>query len=109
MFELRTVRSRIGVQLLATVIANLVEGVRADVMNTPIKVSVIYPGYIRSEMNERMKKTPMFMVSTEKGVSAIVQAIEKEKPHAHVPAWPWVPFGFVMRHAPLPLVRRLMG
>ena len=49
-------------------VAHLAEGVRADVMGTPIKVSVIYPGYIRSEMNERVKNAP-FIVSTEKGVA----------------------------------------
>jgi short-subunit dehydrogenase len=89
-------------------VANLAEGARADLMRTPIKVSVIYPGYIRSEMNERVKHAP-FMVSTEKGVTAIVDAIEKEKPHARVPAWPWVPLGFALKHAPLPLARKLMG
>ena len=89
-------------------VAHLAEGVRADVMGTPIKVSVIYPGYIRSEMNERVKNAP-FIVGTEEGVRAMVEAIEKEKPHAHVPPWPWVPLGVAMKYLPLPLARRLMG
>jgi short-subunit dehydrogenase len=89
-------------------VAHLAEGVRADVMGTPIKVSVIYPGYIRSEMNERMRNIP-FVVPTEKGVAAIVDAVEKEKASAHVPPWPWVPVGFALRHLPLPLARRFMG
>ena len=89
-------------------VAHLAEGVRADVMGTPITVSVIYPGYIRSEMNEKVKNAP-FIVSTEKGVTAMVDAIEKEKASAHVPAWPWVPVGFALRHLPLPLARHLMG
>ena len=89
-------------------VAHLAEGVRVDVMGTPIKVSVIYPGYIRSEMNERVKNAP-FMVSTEKGVSAIVEAVEKEKDSAHVPPWPWIPVGFGLKHLPLPLARKLMG
>ena len=89
-------------------VAHLAEGVRADLLGTPIKVSVIYPGYIRSEMNEKVKSPP-FIVPTEVGVTAIVDAIEKEKPSAKVPAWPWVPVGFALRHLPLPLARRLMG
>jgi short-subunit dehydrogenase len=89
-------------------VAHLAEGVRADVMGTPIRVSVIYPGYIRSEMNEKVPNAP-FIVSTQAGVTAIVEAIEKEKAHARVPAWPWVPVGFAIRHLPLPLARRLMG
>jgi short-subunit dehydrogenase len=90
-------------------VAHLAEGVRADVLGTPIAVTVVYPGYIRSEMNERVKRAPLFIVSTQKGVRAIVEAVEKEKPRARVPAWPWVPVGFALEHLPLPLARRLMG
>ncbi|RYU10467.1 SDR family oxidoreductase [Nocardioides iriomotensis] len=89
-------------------VAHLAEGVRAEMYGSRIKVSVIYPGYIRSEMNERVRRVP-FIVSTEKGVAAIVDAVEKEKPRAQVPAWPWVPVGFALRHLPLPLARRFMG
>jgi short-subunit dehydrogenase len=89
-------------------VATLAEGLRVEMVGKPIKISVVYPGYIRSEMNERVKNAP-FMVSTEKGVRAMVEAIEKEKAHAKVPAWPWVPMGFVMRHAPLSVVRRFLA
>ena len=89
-------------------VAHLAEGLRAELLDKPIKVSVIYPGYIRSEMNERVKNAP-FIVSTEKGVRAMVDAIEKEKPHAHVPAWPWVPVGVAMKYLPLPLAKKLMS
>ena len=89
-------------------VAHLAEGVRADVLGTPITVSVIYPGYIRSEMNEKVRNAP-FLVSTEVGVAAMVDAIEKQKPSARVPAWPWVPLGFALEHLPLRLARRLMS
>ena len=89
-------------------VAHLAEGLRAELLGSPIAVSVIYPGYIRSEMNERVKKAP-FMVSTERGVAAIVEAIEQEKGSARVPAWPWVPLGAALRHLPLPLARRFMS
>ena len=89
-------------------VAHLCEGLRAELIGTAIKVSVIYPGYIRSEMNERVKHAP-FMVSTEKGVRALVDAVEKEKPRARVPAWPWVPLGVAMRFLPLRVVRPLLG
>ena len=58
-------------------------------------------------MNERVKNTP-FMVDTEVGVRAMVDAIEKEKANALVPAWPWVPLGKAIRHLPLSLVRKLI-
>jgi hypothetical protein len=37
----------------------------------------------------------------------MVEAIEKERANALVPAWPWVPLGAAMRHLPLPLVRKI--
>jgi short-subunit dehydrogenase len=89
-------------------VAHLAEGVRVEMTGTPITVSVVYPGYIRSEMNEKVRKAP-FIVSTEVGVAAMVEAIEKGKPSARVPAWPWVPLGLALKHLPLPLARRFMG
>ncbi len=89
-------------------LAHLAEGVRAEMLGTPVKVTVLYPGYIRSEMNERVKRSPL-MASTERGVRAMVAAIEKEKPSAKVPPWPWVPLGFALQHLPLRLARKLMG
>lgn len=87
-------------------LAALTEGIRADLIRTPIKVSTIYPGYIRSEINEKVKKTP-FMVDTETGCRALVKAIEKEKPEAYVPPWPWAPIGLLMRNLPLKIVAKM--
>lgn len=88
-------------------VAHLAEGFRADVWNTPIKVSVLYPGYIESEMSARSAKTPL-MTTTEKGVRSMVRAIEREVPSARVPGWPWEPFGFALRHLPFAFARRMM-
>ncbi len=87
-------------------VAHLAEGLRAELHGTPIKVTVLYPGFIDSEMHPGKK--PKLMVGTEKGVAAMVEAIEKEKPSAHVPTLPWAPLGFVLRHAPMALYRRLV-
>lgn len=87
-------------------VAALTEGIRADLMRTRIKVTTLYPGYIRSEINEKVKKTP-FMVDTATGCRALVAAIEKEKDEACVPAWPWNVMGFAMRNLPLKLVARM--
>ncbi len=88
-------------------VAHLAEGLRADLLGTPIKVTVLYPGYIESEMNTRSATTPL-VASTEAGVRAMVAAIEKEKPSARVPAWPWEPLGLLLRHLPLRVARRFM-
>ncbi len=88
-------------------IAALAEGIRAEMIGTPIKVTTLFPGYIRSEMNERVPNTPL-MVGTEKGVRSMVSAIEKEVADACVPALPWAPLSVVMKHAPLPVLKRLL-
>lgn len=87
-------------------LATLTEGIRADLMGSPITVSTIYPGYIRSEINEKVKRTP-FMVDTETGCRALVKAIEKEKPEAYVPAWPWSAIGLLLRKLPLRVVAKM--
>ena len=89
-------------------VAHLAEGLRAELYGKPIKVSVIYPGYIASEMNEHVAAEQPLMVSTEKGVKAIVAAIEKEKASACVPPLPWAPMSVVMKHAPMPVFKKLI-
>ncbi|MFN3713686.1 MAG: SDR family oxidoreductase [Alcanivoracaceae bacterium] len=87
-------------------VASLTEGIRAEMIGKPIKVSTIYPGYIRSEINEKVKNTP-FMVDTETGCRLLVRAIEKESAEACVPRWPWVVMGFLMRNLPLKFITRM--
>ncbi|MGW1344817.1 SDR family oxidoreductase [Kribbella sp. NPDC002412] len=88
-------------------LASMAEGLRLELLNKPIKVSTIFPGYIRSEMNDRVANTPL-IVDTVPGVRAIVAAIEAEKETAYVPRWPWVPLARVMKYAPLPLLKRMI-
>ncbi|MFZ5723166.1 MAG: SDR family oxidoreductase [Pseudomonadota bacterium] len=87
-------------------LAALTEGIRAELLATPIRVSTIFPGYIRTELNAGAKKLP-FAVDAVTGCRAMAVAIEKEKPSACVPAWPWTLVGFLMRHLPLKWVNRL--
>ena len=89
-------------------VAHLAEGLRTEFHGKPIKVTVIYPGYIASEMNDGVAANQPLMVSTEKGVRAIVAAVEKEKASACVPPLPWAPLSVVMKHAPLPLLKRMI-
>ncbi len=89
-------------------VAHLAEGLRAELYGKPIKVTVLYPGYIASEMNEKIDKPTPLMVSTEKGVKAMVAAIEREVGSAAVPALPWAPLGVVMKHAPMPVFKKLI-
>jgi short-subunit dehydrogenase len=80
-------------------ITSLSEGIRIDVRNTPINVTCIHPGFIRSEINDKVEKVP-FIVDTETGCKAMVKAINKEKANSYVPTWPWAWLHWILRIAP---------
>ena len=84
---------------------SLGESLRAEYPRGPIKISVIEPGYIESEMTA-MSASTMFMVDNETGVKALVDAIEREPGRAVVPRWPWAPLVQLMRFLPTPFTNR---
>ncbi|TQV76595.1 SDR family oxidoreductase [Aliikangiella marina] len=69
-------------------VTSLTEGIRIDVRRTPIEVTCVHPGFIRSEINEKVEKVP-FIVDTDVGCRAMVKAMEKEPANCYVPSWPW--------------------
>jgi short-subunit dehydrogenase len=85
-------------------IRSLGESLRAEYGSGPIKVSVIEPGYIESEMTAESAST-LFMVDNKTGVKALVAAIEREPGRAAVPWWPWAPMVQLMRVLPPPLTK----
>ena len=87
-------------------ISSLSEGIRIDLLDTPIKVTTIHPGFIRSEINEKVKKVP-FIVDTETGCNAILKAIDKEGANYFVPSWPWAIMCRLMKFAPLRLLKKM--
>ena len=87
-------------------LAHLAEGLRADLMNTPIRVSTLFPGYIRTELNAGAKRLP-FEIDEATGSRALVRAIEREPGEACVPAWPWRPLAWLLRALPLRWVAAL--
>lgn len=89
-------------------LAHLAEGIRADMLLTklPIKVSTIYPGYIRTEINENAKPLP-FEVDADTGTKSIVAAIEAGVDEACVPSLPWSIVGQAMKHLPLQVVNKV--
>jgi short-subunit dehydrogenase len=80
-------------------VSSLGESLRAEYPSGPIRVTVIEPGYIESEMTARTAKT-MLMVDNETGVAKMVDAIEREKGRAIVPGWPWIPLVRMLKALP---------
>ena len=87
-------------------LSTLSEGLRIDLLDTPIKVTTIHPGFIRSEINEKVKKVP-FIVDTDVGCRAILKAIDKEGANYYVPTWPWAILGHLLRYAPLRILAKM--
>jgi short-subunit dehydrogenase len=86
-------------------VSSLGESLRAEYASGPIKITVLEPGYIESEMTAESKST-MLMVDNESGVKAMVGAIERETGRAVVPPWPWAPIVWVMRRLPPRFTKR---
>jgi short-subunit dehydrogenase len=90
-------------------LAALMEGLQVELakQGSPIKLTRIYPGYIRNELNETARNTP-FIVNAETGCRAMVRAIESERSRAYVPGWPWRPISFIMKRLPVSLLARMV-
>jgi len=88
-------------------LSTLAEGVRMDVAGTPIRVSAIHPGYIRTEINEKLTGPP-FIVPLRTGCRALARAIEREPASAYVPGWPWRVVAPLYRIAPASLLRKIL-
>ncbi len=83
------------------------EGLQAELVRSPITVSVILPGYIATDINAGV--TTGLMTGKAKGVAALVSAIEREPARAVVPTWPWIGIDAALRHLPASIARRLVG
>lgn len=86
-------------------VRSLGESLRAEYAQGPIRVTVLEPGYIESEMTAKSAST-MLMVDNATGVKALVAAIEREPGRAAVPWWPWAPLVRLMWVLPPRLTRR---
>jgi short-subunit dehydrogenase len=82
------------------------EGLQAELAGSPIKVSVILPGYISTDINAGVKTK--LMADRDSGVRALVAAIESERARAVVPRWPWTAIDLALRHFPAAVTRRLL-
>jgi short-subunit dehydrogenase len=86
-------------------VSSLGESLRAEYAKGPIKITVIEPGYIESEMTASAATTTL-MVDNKTGTEAMVDAIERERGRAAVPTWPWAPLVQLLRLLPPELAAR---
>ena len=79
--------------------AALAEGIRADTLGSAIRVSTLFPGYIRSESNPHQGRVRL-VTDTGRGCRLLVRAIERERARGGVPKWPWAVLGGGLRTMP---------
>ena len=79
------------------------ETVRVELLKRNIHVTVLYPGYIDTPLNQMLKRRP-FLVSAEKGAAIIANLLEKKVKSSTVPVYPWNIIGRLMKIAPAAMI-----
>jgi len=69
-------------------LACYLETLRAEVYRKNIAVTVLYPGYIDTPLNRKVRSRP-FLISAEKGAALMANKIERKARSAMVPVMPW--------------------
>ncbi|MGW4774291.1 SDR family oxidoreductase [Nocardia sp. NPDC004278] len=87
-------------------LAALGEALTVEFGQSPIAVTTLLPGFIATDMAAKAGDARM-VAPLEKGVAAMVRAIEQERIRACVPAWPWRLIDVVLPHLPRSVVARL--
>ncbi len=87
-------------------LAIYLEAVRAELYKKNINVTVLYPGYIDTPLNNMMKKRP-FLISVEKGAEIIARLIEKRVKSSTVPVYPWKVVGRLMKVLPTGVIAKM--
>jgi short-subunit dehydrogenase len=82
------------------------ETVRVALYKKNIHVTVLYPGYIHTPINEMLKRRP-FLISAEKGAAIMADLIEKKRKSATVPVFPWNIIGPVMKILPAGIMAKI--
>lgn len=82
------------------------ESLRAEVYRRNIRVTVLYPGYIDTPLNDMLPNRP-FVISAERGAAMIAGMIERRVKSSTVPVWPWCIVGRMLKLLPTRVVAKL--
>ena len=87
-------------------LANYLEALRVEVYRKRIDVTVLYPGFVNTELSESLDTHP-FVISPEKAATIIANLIEKKAKSARVPAFPWSIIRWLLKILPVPIIAKL--
>ncbi len=86
--------------------AMYLEAVRVELYKKKIDVTVLYPGYIDTPLNNMLKSRP-FLITVEKGASIIAHLIERKVKSSTVPVFPWNIVGRLMKILPTRFIAKM--
>ena len=81
------------------------EALRAEVYREKIDITVLYPGYIDTALNDMLPNRP-FVINTEKGAAIMADLIEKRVKSSTVPAYPWAILGQLLKILPTRIIAK---
>ncbi len=87
-------------------IAMYLEAVRAELFRKNIDVTILYPGYIDTPLNNMLKSRP-FLITVEKGAEIIARLIEKRVKSSTVPVFPWNIVGRLLKILPTGAISKM--
>jgi short-subunit dehydrogenase len=89
-------------------LTNYMNAMRLELMNKKIKVTVIHPGFIKTDIAPHMDKYP-FVIEADVAAQQMVRAIEGKKVNVIVPAMPWKAAKGLMKLMPDPLLAMMFN
>ncbi|MFC9894332.1 SDR family oxidoreductase [Nocardia sp. NPDC127579] len=87
-------------------LAALGEGLAVELARSPIAVTTLLPGFIATDMASKAGDAKL-VAPLDKGVAAMVRAIEKEQVRACVPEWPWRVIDVLLPRLPKSVIARM--
>lgn len=87
-------------------LASLGESLHLELAGRGTAVTVLRPGYIRTDLNQRARFP--YMTPLVEGVEAMIGAMDRRAADVVVPAWPWRPLGWLLGVIPGRVLRRVL-
>lgn len=89
-------------------LTNYMNAMRLELINKKINVTVIHPGFIKTDIAPHMDKYP-FVIEADVAAQQIVRAITSNKANVIVPALPWKAVKGLMALMPDPLLAMMFN
>lgn len=87
-------------------IITYLEALRAEVYGKNIDVTVLNPGYIDTDINNKEERRP-FVIPVEKGAKIIAKLIKKRVKSSMVPVFPWNMVAILIRFLPTSVIAKI--